>query len=653
VTVTGQHVPGTPLTIEHRQEALEQVHASIWPPAESPPHSEHRGGGIPANADDAEIVRRACSAPKTGPKFSALWAGGISGYPSRSEADLGLCNYLAFWCGPDENRIADLWAQSGLGRSKLNREDYRKRTIAKALDGRGPKDYCDWGRPPSDASGSSPDHAKATAAGAGDSDGRDRPATGVNEAGDDPYYLARLFFQNHQHADGATLRYWREEWYAWNGLAWESVADKDIKASLCNRVKQEFDRQNHAALQAWAKDGSSNQKPTARRVTTKLVADTLQALVSLALLPTKTEAPSWLLPNAHPLGASDPTEILVCANGIGALPELATDGTLYPCTPRLFALNALHYDYRATAPPPALWLAFLAQLWPNDAAAIATLQEFFGYALTPDTRQQKILVIIGPRRSGKGTIARILSSIVGIHNVCGPTLASLGANFGIAPLLGKPLAIISDARVSGRTDSAIVIERLLAISGEDAQTIDRKHRHQITTKLPTRFVILTNELPRLNDPSGALAGRFLLLRLTKSFFGKEDVTLTDRLLTELPGILLWSIEGWLRLRQRGHFEQPESGQKLIDYMEDLSSPVGAFVRERCQVGPGYEVIVRDLFDEWKRWCQEKGRDHGNEQTFGRDLRAVLPALDTRQPRDGDKRVRVYVGLRLTPPEVPP
>src|SRR5262249_8502349 len=51
-------------------------------------------------------------------------------------ADLALCNYLAFWCGPDEKRIADLFAQSGLFRSKWQRDDYRKRTIDKAMAGR-------------------------------------------------------------------------------------------------------------------------------------------------------------------------------------------------------------------------------------------------------------------------------------------------------------------------------------------------------------------------------------------------------------------------------------------------------------------------------------------------------------------------------------
>src|SRR5205823_5393204 len=130
----------------------------------------------------------------------------------------------------------------------------------------------------------------------------------------------------------------------------------------------------------------------------------------------------------------------------------------------------------------------LSSVWPDDPEAIGTLQEWFGYLLTPDTRQQKILFMVGPRRGGKGTVARVLRELVGADNLAGPTLGSLATNFGLSSLLGKSVAVISDARMSGRTDSAAVTERLLSISGEDTLTIDRKHRDPLTVKLPTRVV---------------------------------------------------------------------------------------------------------------------------------------------------------------------
>jgi primase-polymerase (primpol)-like protein len=136
VTVTGHHVEGTPQTIEARQDELKAVHRKFWP---EKPETTANGtsGGTPTNLDDAEIVRRASEARNgAGAKFAALWGGDASRFKSRSEADLALCSYLGFWCGPDASRIADMFAQSGLYRSKWNREDYRNRTISKALAGR-------------------------------------------------------------------------------------------------------------------------------------------------------------------------------------------------------------------------------------------------------------------------------------------------------------------------------------------------------------------------------------------------------------------------------------------------------------------------------------------------------------------------------------
>jgi putative DNA primase/helicase len=335
--------------------------------------------------------------------------------------------------------------------------------------------------------------------------------------------------------------------------------------------------------------------------------------------------------------------MLPLANGLLHLPSRE----LYPLTPDYFGLTASDVAFDPDAPEPKHWLAFLSDLWSQDAEAIVTLQDWFGYTLSPNTSQQKILFIVGPRRSGKGTIARVLTALVGRDSVVNPTLASLQTTFGLAPLIGKPLAFITDARLGGRSDQAAITERLLSISGEDALTIDRKHISAWTGRLPTRFAILTNELPRINDTSGAFIGRLIVLVLVQSFFGREDPSLTARLLTELPGILNWALVGYRRLRQRGYFVQPTSARDAIEDLEVLASPIKAFLNDRCQVAPGLTVPVELLFQTWRAWCDSIGRkESGTKQTFGRDLKAVIPSLRTIRPRDGDGRYREYEGIGL-------
>ena len=189
---------------------------------------------------------------------------------------------------------------------------------------------------------------------------------------------------------------------------------------------------------------------------------------------------------------------------------------------------------------------------------------------------------------------------------------------------------------------------MLSISGEDGITIDRKHIGAWTGQLLTRFLILSNELPRIADASAALASRFILLTQRESFIGREDKQLTDRLVAELPGILNWSLEGWDRLARRGHFIVPQSSAAAQQELEDLTSPIGAFIREVCILKPDQQADAKDVYLRWVSWCSEGGRVPGTDATFGRDLRAAVPGLRAEHPRKGHhgKQVKVYRGLGL-------
>ena len=419
------------------------------------------------------------------------------------------------------------------------------------------------------------------------------------------------------------LRFWRGTWLWWQYGAYREMPPSEVRGQLVEYLDRRF-----------------------CKLTASAVSNVLDGLRAKARLSYHIEPPAWLGDDAPAWNSAD---VLVCRNGMVHLPTLVAGKPdfLRPATPRLFAQVALDYDFRMDAPRPDVWLRFLSDLWPDDSDSISALQEWAGYLLTPDTRQQKILLVIGPRRSGKGTIGRVLRATIGRENVCGPTLASLSTNFGLWPLVGKSLAIVSDARLGGRTDSQIVVERLLSISGEDCLTIDRKNLEPLTVKLPTRLMIFTNELPRLGDSSGALAGRMILLRLNRSFFGREDTGLTDRLLTERPGILLWAIEGWRRLRTRGCFVQPTAADELLTELNDLTSPVSVFVRECCNVGPEYEAQRSPLYEAYAAWAKEHGRDRiEDEAGFGRALRAALPAVGTVKHRIDGQHIRFYGGVGL-------
>lgn len=372
------------------------------------------------------------------------------------------------------------------------------------------------------------------------------------------------------------------------------------------------------------------------------VGETLDALKAISILPTSITPPAWL----DGEGPAPASEFIVCRNGLLHLPT----GKLYPHNPRFYAHNALSFDFDPHAQHPVEWHKFLDDIFDDDLELRDTLQMMFGYFLTTDTRQEKIFLIVGPRRGGKGTIGRVIGHLVGRENIAAPTLALLGQHFGLTHLIGKQVAIVSDARLGKRADQSTIAERLLSVSGEDNLTIPRKYATDWTGRLYSRFLILTNELPRINDSSGALPSRFIVFNLTESFLGREDHDLEDKLIRELPGILNWALEGWRRLQEAGRFTQPSSAFDAARELEDLSSPVGAFIRDECTVEPGAEVMIAEIFNVWKTWCFKHGWEHtGTVQSFGRDLRAARQGIRSGQKRYGIDRTRYYFGIRIKRP----
>ena len=429
--------------------------------------------------------------------------------------------------------------------------------------------------------------------------------------------------------DGArTLLSWRGGWMRWHTTHWSELDAAQLRSHVyrsMSRATYEHVTANGVETRSW--------NPDRRKV-----ANVMEAMDALAHFPSDIDPPSWV---AHSAAETEASQMVSCANGLFDLPNRG----LVDHTPSLFNLVSVPFDYDPEAAQPTVWLEFLASLWPDDPASIMLLQEYFGYVLSGRTDMHKILALIGPIRGGKGTIGRMLTKLVGKGNVAGPTLANLGTNFGLSPLVGKPLAIISDARL-GSAPSHTVVERLLSITGEDMLTIDRKYREPWTGRLPTRFVMVSNELPRFTDSSGAIATRMLILQLTRSFLDREDRTIEGRLVPDMPGILNWALDGLDRLTRSGRFTVPESSQAAATMMMDLASPVSAFVRERCELGPD-KTVARDLlYLTWKLWAESNGHHAGAKITFGRSLHAAVPGLGRADISVGDKRVHGYRGIGL-------
>jgi hypothetical protein len=109
------------------------------------------------------------------------------------------------------------------------------------------------------------------------------------------------------------------------------------------------------------------------------------------------------------------------------------------------------------------------------------------------------------------------------------------------------------------------------------------------------------------------------------------------------------VAGWLRrlaVENCNAFTRTASAAEAIVTMQELASPVAAFVREKCELGKDYEIKRDDLYAAYRAWCEANGHSRPTKEVLGRDLRAAFASIRTSRPREGGERHWAYVGIRL-------
>lgn len=469
-----------------------------------------------------------------------------------------------------------------------------------------------------------------------------RPSKGtrINLPSKDPVAIADAFIKSHYTSDGMrTLHRWRQGWWSWDGCRYIGVEEDALRAKLWTFLADE------SVLLKQAGKGVVEEAPTSWHSK-----NVMEVLAGRAYLAAEVESPVWLAPSKI-----EGRPLLAVRNGILDLES----GDLHPSTPAFFNTRAVNVKWAPGAQCP-LWLAFLNSLWEGREDCDQYIQlerEKFGYLISHRNEYQKILVDIGPLRCGKGTKAAVARKLIG-DAVVSLSLTDFDDRFGLEQIINKSVAIAADARFG--TDAqkgAMAVERMLSISGGDSPSVNRKHRTVYAGETTVVFWILANGLPPLDDPSGALAGRFVPSRMFKSFYGREDTQLLEKLSLELEGVLVWAVEGWRRLRARGRFEVPDSAMAVVEDFGELSNPLSefmsaAFVRDESSILA--KEVVYKTYLEWMQANKPKRSPMDSPRFF-----AVLgqrPGIDTgyrydehtgkTTDADGKRMPRRVKGLRL-------
>jgi P4 family phage/plasmid primase-like protien len=384
------------------------------------------------------------------------------------------------------------------------------------------------------------------------------------------------------------------------------------------------------------------KKPRMYRVTAGLVSDVIDAI--------KAKIPR--IEGQPPLWLSDCGRSRNCQsfkNGILDFDRLLERGPepFFEHTPEFFTTVLIPYNYEPEATCPN-WFAFLQRNLEADPQRIAILQEFFGYALTPDTSFHAFLLMHGEGSNGKSVVCSVLRGMLGDDNVSTVPLEVFGERFQLNATLDKLANIAAEV---GEIDKVAEGHIKSFVSG-DPMTFERKFRDPIVASPTAKLVLACNTLPRIADRSEGIWRRMIVMPFNVVIRPQERVRGMDSVewwanKGELPGVLNWAIEGLRRLRTQGRFTVSQMVEDAREEFRTEVNPVRQFLADNYREQAEIELSKASVYTAYKAWAESTGHRPLADGPFGKEVLRTFPNVKPERRRLGNGiRTQVYVGLGL-------
>ncbi len=283
-------------------------------------------------------------------------------------------------------------------------------------------------------------------------------------------------------------------------------------------------------------------------------------------------------------------------------------GQLHAHSPEYYMTTQIPVEWNPKAECPS-FEKFLQQVLPEEGQR-TLLMQLFGYALTADTSFHKGFILLGSGANGKSVCMSILQALLG-PNWSATGLSQLKQRFAIAELRNKTANISSEINVKDFVDDATIKQ---IISGDPIQA-DRKHKAPVKFSPMVKLIITANSLPKTFDKSHGYFRRWVILPFEITIpEEKQDRTLAQRIIeNELSGVLRRSVVALRGLYESGNFTIPESSRNALRDYEREMNPALEFFEERVKTRPGQDLLLKDLYEQYRYWCHSTGHQRMTNQ----------------------------------------
>ena len=384
-------------------------------------------------------------------------------------------------------------------------------------------------------------------------------------------------------------------WFMWDGRRWKKDSYADAYTAAVEAVRKRASNSDSFAVQDHALHSEANSK-----IKAMLMAASMKSEIRVRLDEMDT----------HP-------RLLNCLNGTV---DLLT-GKLKPHDPAdLITMLCPHsYDPDATCP---IFLQAVDLYFSSNFELITFMQCALGYSLTGCTDEQCLFILYGDGANGKSTLVNIIHHVIG--RTYGQEMPAQTILFSRNERIPNDIARLRGARfVSGQEtgEGNRLNEPLIkSLTGGDKVTA-RFLRKEFFEFTPTQKIWLaTNHQPSIRGTDEGIWRRLKLIPFDVHITPEMAVPGFDRkLVEEAPGILVWLVRGAVRYFRDGHLPEASIVTRASQRYRTESDVVGRFLDEETLKHPDEKISKGDLYDAYKRWCNEEGEPAIKKGAFGKSM----------------------------------
>lgn len=353
-----------------------------------------------------------------------------------------------------------------------------------------------------------------------------------------------------------------------------------------------------------------------------------------------------------------PKHRICLQNGVYDLLE----NKLYDYSPEEYHFNKINVYYNPDANCDKL-IDFWNQILQNPEEDIVVMQELCGWMLYKDYSPERMVMMYGDGRNGKGKTITILQHFIGIKNYSNITLTQLDGKtnqYSSSVLLNKLANFGGDIADTDFKDTSV----LKGLTGRDMIDAPRKYKDNIQFKNYAKMFFACNKPPRIYDDEEGFWNRWLWLRFPYTFLSKKDYearnghlnpyykirdeNIVDGLITpeQMSGLFNWAVIGLNRLLKNSDFSQTLTTHEIKSEWKKRSDSFYSFCMDHVVAAPGRYIDKEELRRAYHLYVTKNGIRSSSDKNMSVNLSTLFGSSESRPSGDDGRQIYAFSNIRF-------